>query len=640
MQLYRARRKAFDKIEGSHGKSYSMLRKYANEISKNNPSSVTVIECDRLNITMEPTFKRVFIAFDGLVKGFKLGCRPLIGLDACHLKRPYGAKEFQVINENGVHNVVDLATKRYVCKELQISGIPFKFNTVNYELLLDTNHRSWQLYPETPLLWTHELTRSVDTELEYAAHLCLSCDAKVHSANALSNRHPRTLVCESCKYHPAYVRCSDHQMFMCRGCDCSLHKDSSQHQKRLISSFMGCPSAKDFAALWGFDLNELDNSILQDQFASTSCVSVDTGVVKSCPKIGGFAVTSEVKSMTSVFGAEPEVGSSNQHSKVSYTGKQEEKTCFILQQILDLKKLQLTEGKNNTSLTHGQEQTSSKHDTSWKLDKNLNQHLQHSLGLGTDLQLMGSPHKELNVEPFPLPFSQLEHLIFSPTVGNPLQGDPLWQSKVPVQSGQLWSQNMQDLGVCEELGCFDNLDIPDVDLTFRNFEELFGGDQDPTRALLDDNNISCSSVKQEASLDRSDDGYARAVEDSSAGFISLHQSVRPSGRKFCSGTDSMDSELSPIIPRLEHSSNLPDSAQLETKVNAMIRYKEKKKVRRYEKQIRYASQKTRADVRKRVKGRFVKAEGYESDTIDVARRILNLPSIFSQLGVVHRSILW
>lgn len=41
--------------------------------------------------------------------------------------------------------------------------------------------------------------------------------------------------------------------------------------------------------------------------------------------------------------------------------------------------------------------------------------------------------------------------------------------------------------------------------------------------------------------------------------------------------------------------------------NAMQRYKEKKKTRRYEKQIRYESRKARADTRKRVRGRFVKA---------------------------------
>lgn len=41
--------------------------------------------------------------------------------------------------------------------------------------------------------------------------------------------------------------------------------------------------------------------------------------------------------------------------------------------------------------------------------------------------------------------------------------------------------------------------------------------------------------------------------------------------------------------------------------HAMLRYKEKKKTRRYEKHIRYESRKARADTRKRVKGRFVKA---------------------------------
>lgn len=46
--------------------------------------------------------------------------------------------------------------------------------------------------------------------------------------------------------------------------------------------------------------------------------------------------------------------------------------------------------------------------------------------------------------------------------------------------------------------------------------------------------------------------------------------------------------------------------------NAMQRYKEKKKTRRYEKHIRYESRKARADTRKRVKGRFVKLNGAPS----------------------------
>lgn len=70
---------------------------------------------------------------------------------------------------------------------------------------------------------------------------------------------------------------------------------------------------------------------------------------------------------------------------------------------------------------------------------------------------------------------------------------------------------MQDLGVCEELVCRDDFNIPDVDLTFRNFEEIFGGDQDPIRMLLDDKDVSYSSVERDMSLNKSDNCNSRAV---------------------------------------------------------------------------------------------------------------------------------
>lgn len=68
---------------------------------------------------------------------------------------------------------------------------------------------------------------------------------------------------------------------------------------------------------------------------------------------------------------------------------------------------------------------------------------------------------------------------------------------------QLWSQNIQDLGICKELVCQDDFNIPDVDLTFQNFEELFGGDQDSIRILLDDQDVSCSSLEKDKSVDKS-----------------------------------------------------------------------------------------------------------------------------------------
>lgn len=164
-----------------------------------------------------------------------------------------------------------------------------------------------------------------------AAHLCLSCDAKVHSANALSNRHLRTLLCDSCRIRPSYVRCLDHRMFMCHGCDKGVHDISSQHQRRAVSSYLGCPSAKDFAALWGFELNELENVAIQDQSLSSSCVSVNPNAVKpeNLRQSGSpIGVSSSKSSVTSLPAAGQNIGSNNQQTKVNW------QDLLVLKQII------------------------------------------------------------------------------------------------------------------------------------------------------------------------------------------------------------------------------------------------------------------------------------------------------------------
>ncbi|GFZ00262.1 B-box zinc finger family protein [Actinidia rufa] len=519
-----------------------------------------------------------------------------------------------------------------------------------------------------------------------AAQLCLSCDAKVHSANALSNRHPRTLLCEACRYRAAYVRCSDHRMFMCRGCDNNLHDHTSRHRKRVIRSYMGCPSAKDFAVLWGFQLKELENSTLQDRFVSTSSVSVVTGSEnsdilgqsKSCSYIGGPPLASQVSNRTSFFEAvtspvgnmtsiraEPDFGPRSQQTEVFNEGKQLPNTYIVLQQILDLERLQLTEGVKNSSLIRGKQQIDKSpfnYDKTWELDNNLDESSQHPLGLGAD------PRQELKEEHSNSSFLPLEHLTSSPTIGNTMPGEPFWQCKSPPRNFQLWSQNMQDLGICEELACIDDFNIPEVDLTFQNFEELFGCDQDLTRALPDDKDMRCSSVGKDTSLN----GLITAVqkklrfalmlpfalsiiqvselleasfqhgcfdaikeeEASVASSVYTNQSayqdkdIVPSDQaSHCFGNKDFSRPIQPSysalslpLSRFSAETNTTDfmdscfstdlkNPELEAKENAMMRYKDKKKVRRYDKQIRYASQKARADTRKRVKGRFVKVEG-------------------------------
>ncbi|KAJ0245478.1 CCT domain-containing protein [Hirschfeldia incana] len=87
-----------------------------------------------------------------------------------------------------------------------------------------------------------------------AACLCLSCDRNVHSANALSKRHSRTLICERCNAQPASVRCSDERVSLCQICDWSGHNNdaTSQHKRQSINCYSGCPSSEELASIWSF----------------------------------------------------------------------------------------------------------------------------------------------------------------------------------------------------------------------------------------------------------------------------------------------------------------------------------------------------------------------------------------------------
>uniref|UniRef100_A0A804JGF5 B box-type domain-containing protein n=1 Tax=Musa acuminata subsp. malaccensis TaxID=214687 RepID=A0A804JGF5_MUSAM len=51
-----------------------------------------------------------------------------------------------------------------------------------------------------------------------AARLCLPCDAFIHSANALSRRHLRALICDHCLTQHAAVGCLDDRHSLCQSC--------------------------------------------------------------------------------------------------------------------------------------------------------------------------------------------------------------------------------------------------------------------------------------------------------------------------------------------------------------------------------------------------------------------------------------
>ncbi|EEF36086.1 hypothetical protein RCOM_0577390 [Ricinus communis] len=285
-------------------------------------------------------------------------------------------------------------------------------------------------------------------------------------------------------------------------------------------------------------------------------------------------------------------------------GQGQQNNEFILQQILYLEKLQLTEVDNCSPIIRGVEEM----DVSSSIFKG-SEKFEDSVDLSQHAQDPGKGDcllQELKVDSLPSPFSQPENSPLPSTAANPLLGESFWQYRSPLQSDQLWSQNMQDLGVCEDNACHDDFNMPDVDITFRNFEELFGTEEDPIRALLDDKDASWSSVEKDMSVDTSHCRNARPREpqiNKNIGppnqvynlqrNLDSPRTIRPSYSAMSfsisrfsaegSGTKYVDSGLSPYITGTEvsyHSSDL-EGAHSEAKENAMVRYKEKKKARTY-----------------------------------------------------------
>ena len=84
--MYRTKRKATDLITGDEQLQYGKLRDYAEMIRLNDKRSRVILQIKMEDENAQPKFKRMYIKYNAQKVGFLGGCKPIIGLDGCHLK--------------------------------------------------------------------------------------------------------------------------------------------------------------------------------------------------------------------------------------------------------------------------------------------------------------------------------------------------------------------------------------------------------------------------------------------------------------------------------------------------------------------------------------------------------------------------
>lgn len=102
-QAYKAKKKALLKIEGDHDLLYTKLWSYVAELRKTNPGSTIHLGTQEDNGVTR--FSRLYMYFYALEKGFLASCRPIIGVDGCHLKSKHGGILLTIVGVDGNNNL-------------------------------------------------------------------------------------------------------------------------------------------------------------------------------------------------------------------------------------------------------------------------------------------------------------------------------------------------------------------------------------------------------------------------------------------------------------------------------------------------------------------------------------------------------
>ncbi|RYR66300.1 hypothetical protein Ahy_A03g012289 isoform A [Arachis hypogaea] len=106
--ITRALKIARKEVMSNEKEQYGKTRDYLHEILRSNPVS-TAIDATIPHPEELLIFNKLYIFFDACKRGFKAGCRPLIGLDGCFLKGYFGRELLSAVEQDANNHSVMIA---------------------------------------------------------------------------------------------------------------------------------------------------------------------------------------------------------------------------------------------------------------------------------------------------------------------------------------------------------------------------------------------------------------------------------------------------------------------------------------------------------------------------------------------------
>ncbi|XP_078444851.1 uncharacterized protein LOC144713990 [Wolffia australiana] len=106
---YRARSAARKMLQGTLDDHYHLLPSYVAELKKVNRRSTFELVLDRDGPDSLSRFKRLYICFESLARGFVGGCRRLVALDGCFLKTEMKGQLLSAVGKDGNNQMFPIA---------------------------------------------------------------------------------------------------------------------------------------------------------------------------------------------------------------------------------------------------------------------------------------------------------------------------------------------------------------------------------------------------------------------------------------------------------------------------------------------------------------------------------------------------